>query len=196
MKLYARLTNHPNDKSMIIVVSCLLTTLLLFSTCQENRRSAAEQVVKEWTGKEILLPADVDCWYMGQDTACPPRENKPFKMLVYTDSVGCTSCKLNLTLWKHYIREMDSIAPGQVDFAFYFQPKDQRELAHLLRRDRLEQMVFIDQAGELKKRNRLSEEMEYQCFLLDKQNKVVAIGNPTLNPKLWDIYKTSITSLL
>ena len=170
--------------------TCFL--ILAVTSCQENRRSAAEKIVKEWMGKEILLPDDVDCWYMGRDTLCPPRQDKPFKMLVYTDSVGCTSCKLNLTLWKHYIYEMESMAPGQVDFAFYFQPKNRKELAHLLRRDRLEQIVFLDNTGTLKKRNRLAEQMEYQCFLLDKRNKVIAIGNPTLNPRLWDMYKTTI----
>lgn len=171
----------------------ILVGLFLIS-CQESKRDSAEKIVKDWVGKEILFPADVDCWYMGQDTVCPPRENKPYKMLVYTDSVGCTSCKLNLMLWKHYIHEMDSIAPGEVDFAFYFQPKNRKELAHLLRRDRLEQIVFLDNTGTLKKQNRLAEEMEYQCFLLDKRNKVIAIGNPTLNPRLWDMYKTTITS--
>lgn len=162
--------------------------------CQEDKRSVAEKIVKEWMGKEILFPDEVDCWYMGKDTLCPAIRDVPYTVLVYTDSVGCTSCKLNLTLWKHYIREMDSIAPEQVDFAFYFQPKNRKELAHLLRRDRLEQVVFIDQAGALKKSNQFAEEMEYQCFLLDRQNKVVAIGNPTLNPKLWDMYKTTITT--
>lgn len=172
--------------------TCFL--LLTVVSCQENRRNAAEKIVKEWMGKEIIFPADVDCWYMGQDTVCPPGKNKPYRMLVYTDSVGCTGCKLNLTLWKHYMHEMDSIAPGQVDFALYFQPKDRRELSHLLRRDRFEQVVFIDRAGALKNSNRLPDEMEYQCFLLDKQNRVVAIGNPTLNPKLWEMYKETVTT--
>lgn len=178
--------------TMWAIGSCFLSLLVI--SCQESKRSTAEKIVKEWMGKEILLLDDVDCWYMGRDTLCPPRQDKPFKMLVYTDSVGCTSCKLNLTLWKHYIYEMDSIAPGQVDFAFYFQPKNRKELAHLLRRDRLEQIVFLDDKGTLKRRNRLTEEMEYQCFLLDENNKVLAIGNPTLNPKLWNIYKETVTS--
>lgn len=178
--------------TMWAIGSCFLSLLVI--SCQESKRSTAEKIVKEWMGKEILLPDDVDCWYMGRDTLCPPRQDKPFKMLVYADSVGCTSCKLNLTLWKHYIYEMDSIAPGQVDFAFYFQPKNRKELAHLLRRDRLEQIVFLDDKGTLKRRNRLTEEMEYQCFLLDENNKVLAIGNPTLNPKLWNIYKETVTS--
>lgn len=172
------------------------SVLLLLSVigCQENKRSAAEKIVKEWMGKEILFPGDADCWYMGRDTLCPQPNDARYKMLVYTDSVGCTGCKLNLPLWKLYMEEMDSIAPGQVDFAFYFQPKSRKDLGHLLRRDRFEHVIFIDQADALKKSNRFPEEMEYQCFLLNAENKVIAIGNPTLNPKLWDIYKTTITA--
>ena len=129
---------------------------------------------------------------MGKDTLYSPSDQAPYKMLVYTDSVGCTSCKLNLILWKYYKDELDSIAPKKVDFAFYFQPKNEKELAHLFRRDRFEQVVYIDSAGALKKMNGLEEEMAYQCFLLDKDNKVLAIGNPTVNPELWEVYKKMI----
>lgn len=166
--------------------------LLWLVGCQENKHRAVEKIVTEWMGKEIVFPEEATAWYMGKDTALAVKNKAPFRVLVYTDSVGCTSCKLNLTLWKYYIAEMDSIAPGQVNFSFYFQPKNKKELAHLLRRDRFEQVVFLDERGMLKKQNRLAAEMEYQCFLLDQQNKVVAIGNPTLNPKLWDIYKGAV----
>ena len=160
--------------------------------CKENKRSEAEKIVKKWLGKEIIFPEEAKSWYMGKDTLYSSTKNAPYKMLVYTDSVGCTGCKLNLTLWKYYIQEMDSIAPGKVDFAFYFQPKSRKELAHLLRREKLEKIVFLDDKGILKKQNNLSEEMMYQCFLLDADNKVVAIGNPTLNATVWDVYKKLI----
>jgi len=179
---------------MIHHLGVLILWALSFVGCQESKRSAAEKIVKEWMGKEIIFPEEIDCWYMGRDTLCPTIRDVPYTLLVHTDSVGCTSCKLNLPLWKHYIQEIDSIAPGQVDFAFYFQPKSRKDLGHLLRRDRFEHVIFIDQADALKKSNRFPEEMEYQCFLLDRQNNVVTIGNPTLNPKLWDIYKTAITT--
>lgn len=41
--------------------------------------------------------------------------------------------------------------------------------------------------------NRFPEEMEYQCFLLDKNNQVLTIGNPALNPKIWGLYKETIS---
>ena len=34
--------------------------------------------------------------------------------------------------------------------------------------------------------------MSYQCFLLDKDNKVLLIGNLTFNPKIWDLYKQTV----
>ena len=36
--------------------------------------------------------------------------------------------------------------------------------------------------------NRFPSDMTFQTFLLDKDNKVVAMGNPVLNPKIKDLY--------
>jgi hypothetical protein len=34
----------------------------------------------------------------------------------------------------------------------------------------------------------------FQCFLLDKDNKVLAVGNPAVNFKIWELYKRIINS--
>jgi hypothetical protein len=41
--------------------------------------------------------------------------------------------------------------------------------------------------------NRFPDESTYQCFLLDKNNKVLMIGNPSLNPKIWELYKQQVS---
>jgi hypothetical protein len=41
--------------------------------------------------------------------------------------------------------------------------------------------------------NHFPSQPELQSFLLDKDNKVLLIGNPVLNPKVWDLYKQIIT---
>ncbi|MBE8722326.1 hypothetical protein [Sphingobacterium pedocola] len=161
--------------------------------CQDSKKATAEKLVREWMGKEILFPDGLPCSYMGTDTICPEYADVPYKVLVYTDSVGCTSCKLNLNLWKHYMEEIDSLATDQVRFLFYFQPKSRKDLAHVLKRERLSHPVIMDDQGALKRINSFPEGMEYQCFLLDQDNKVVSIGNPTLNPKIWEVYKQVIT---
>src|SRR5690606_13690484 len=100
----------------------------------------------------------------------PDVSRKPYTLLVYTDSIGCISCKLDLKLWKYYMEEMDSVAPNKVDFVFYFQPKNKKELGYILLREKFEKIVYVDENGRLKDINSFSDEMEYQCFLLDEDN--------------------------
>jgi len=161
--------------------------------CGQDKRNASEQLVREWIGREIVFPDDPDCSHMGMDTACPPRGDAAYTLLAYTDSVGCTGCRLNLAAWKRYVREMDSIAPNRVRFAFHFRPKSLRELGLLLRRERLDLVVFVDRDGSFARENRFPADMAHQCFLLDRDNRVLAMGNPTLNPKLWELYKAIVT---
>jgi len=175
---------------------CWVVAILLVSSvaCKDNKRTSAEKLIMEWVGKEIIFPPRPDCTYMGEDTPCTGLSNVPYKILVYTDSVGCTSCRLNLTVWKAYMKEVDTFAPGKVDFLFYFQPKNRKELEYLLKREGLEHTVFIDEKGEISRINDFPKGMEYQSFLLVRENKVLSIGNPVLNPKMWEIYKQVITS--
>lgn len=171
----------------------LLIVFFGVASCRKDEKKAeAGKIVAEWMGKEIILPTDIGCAFLGRDTICPDN-NTPYKVLVYTDSTGCTSCKLQLYKWNSFIKEANTEMDGKVSFHFYFQPKDEKELKFLLRRDNFSQVVYIDNKSKLNAANKLPNDMNYQCFLLDKDNKVVLIGNPTLNPKIWDLYKQTIT---
>lgn len=158
---------------------------------RDANRVEAGKIVAEWTGKEIIFPADIQCTYLGHDTVCPDRDT-PYKILLYTDSTGCTGCKLQLYKWNAMIEEAEAMMPGKVSFHFYFQPKDEKELNFLLRRDHFKQPVYMDRGNKLYEANKLPGNMSYQCFLLDKDNRVVLIGNPALNPKIWDLYKQTV----
>lgn len=172
---------------------CMIFFLVTGSvSCKKDAKKAeAEKIVTEWIGREIIFPTDIQCTYLGQDTVCPDRDAS-YKILLYTDSTGCTSCKLQLYKWNTFIEEVDSLIPGQVSFHFYFQPKDEKELKFLLRRDHFKQAVYMDRGNKLYEANKLPDNMSHQCFLLDKDNKVLLIGNPTLNPQIWDLYKQII----
>lgn len=169
---------------------------ILFTSCKENAKNRdARKIVTEWIGKEILFPDEVPCQLLGKDTSCINVNNQTYKIVAYTDSTGCSSCRLKLAIWKKLIAEADSLFPGTTDFLFFFQPKinDVKELMYLFKRDNFEYPVFIDMNNQINQLNDFSSQMEYQCFLLDQNNKVVLIGNPALNPKIWELYKQQIT---
>jgi len=124
----------------------------------------------------------------GRDTVDFQFQNAPYKILTYVDSVGCLSCKLHLPIWSRYIHWLDSITEGKVPVVFYMQAKDVEELTFITQRDRFHYPICLDVMGELNRLNNMPTYMMYQTFLLDRENRVLAIGNPILDMELRDRY--------
>ena len=162
-------------------------------SCQESREEAMLRLVNEWNGKEIKFPARSVFTIQGKDTVNLEFDNADYKVVTYIDSVGCTSCKLQLSRWKKLVEEVDSLTNGRVPFLFYFHPKDRKELRYLTRRDDFTYPVCFDERDELNSLNQFPTDMTFQTFLLDKDNKVVAMGNLIHNPKVKELYLGLIT---
>lgn len=177
---------------MRIVVTLIMCVWILAS-CQESREEAMLRLVSEWNGKEIKFPSRSVFTIQGKDTVDFEFGNADYKVVTYIDSVGCTSCKLQLPRWKELVKEVDSLTGGSVPFLFYFHPKDMKELRYLTRRDGFEYPVCFDGKDELNRLNRFPADITFQTFLLDKDNKVVAMGNPVLNPKIRELYLGLVT---
>ena len=176
-----------------IVLILSLTILLLASSCQNKEKREAKKIVTEWVGKKIQILENIQFSVFGKDTTCPDLLKKPYKILLYVDSIGCLSCRLKLLDWKLLMKEVDSIAPRKVGFIYIFQPKRKKELQLLLRQNLLNYPVIIDPTDIINKENHFPNELLYQCFLLDGNNKVLMVGNPVHNPQIWDLYKAQIT---
>ena len=166
----------------------LIMCVWILASCQESREEAMLRLVNEWNGKEIKFPSRSVFTIQGKDTVEVEFGNADYKVVMYIDSVGCTSCKLQLPRWKQLVSEVDSLTGGSVPFLFYFHPKDMKELRYYTRRDKFTYPVCFDEKDELNRLNRFPSDMTFQTFLLDKDNKVVAMGNPVLNPKIKDLY--------
>ena len=167
--------------------------IVLFTACSDSREEAVYRLVKEWTGKEIKFPERSVFTVQGKDTVDFTYPNADYKVLVYVDSVGCTSCKLQLDRWKKVIKEMTEETGQDIPFLFFFHPKDMKELRYLTRRDAFTYPVCFDENDELNALNCFPSDMTFQTFLLNKDNKVVSIGNPVHNPKVKDLYMKHIT---
>ena len=169
---------------------------LCFLSCTGNkRRDNIAQVVKEWVGKEIRFAEGLDCTSMGKDIACIDLYSESYKILLYVDSVGCTSCKFNLVDWKSIMNESDTIFIQKPEFIFIFQPKKngEKELHTVLRNNGFRHPVFVDKENQVYRINKFPSNPDYQCFLLDKDNKVVMVGNPSLIKGIWSLYKKVIS---
>ena len=177
----------------ILIIAALVT--ICFSSCKNGQYEDAAKIVKEWTGKEIKFPKGLSCTSMGKDTTCVDLYSDNYKILLYVDSTGCTSCRLNLSGWKKIISESDTAFSTPPEFIFFFNPKqkNEKELQHIFLGNGFKHPVFIDKENEIDKLNRLPQKPAYQCFLLDKDNKVIMVGDPSTNQGIWTLYKKAIT---
>lgn len=167
-----------------LIIICMI---IIWSSCQNRERTYLMNTVKEWKGREIKFPVkSVFTKYV-----CDTVKNNidlDFKLMIYVDSVGCTSCKLQLHKWKSFLNELDSITNDKISFLFYVCPKDKREFEHILKRDKFDHPICVDVYDSLNIINNFPSDPRFQVFLLNKINKVIAVGNPVLNPKIKDLY--------
>ena len=172
----------------------ILLLLSILISCNGNKKKKEfTQLVTEWQGKEIQFSENTIFTRYLTDTTDFRIPESDYKVLVYVDSIGCTSCKLQLNKWKKLIEYTDSVTQQQVPFLFFFHAKDYKEIRYLLRRDDFDRPVCIDIDNSLNKLNHFPSDMTFQTFLLDKNNKVAVLGNPVHNPAIKELYLKHIT---
>jgi len=171
--------------------------LFFISSCTNNRKNEnVSEVLNKWIGKEIQFPDSVPCFVSVKDTLkhlCCDNFQKAYKILLYVDSTGCSDCRLKLFEWRQLIIEADRLFQGELGFLFFFQPKNVKEMKSLFYQNKFNFPVFVDIEGAINDLNNFPLEQQYQCFLLDNENKVLVIGNPVMNPKIWELFKIQIS---
>lgn len=172
----------------------MLFVILCFS-CKETDKDLIIKLVNEWEGKKILIPSQTLFISYGDSLIPKDRSHKDYTVITYVDSIGCISCKLQLNKWKEFMYELDSIAKNNISYLFIFHPKkrDNKELIDLLKRTHFIYPVCIDESDSINKLNHFPSDIMFQTFLVNNDNKVIAIGNPIHNPKIKELYKNIIS---
>ena len=174
----------------------ILVLLPIFFSCKNEQKEKEKQIaqlVSEWQGKQIVFPENSIFTRYLTDTTDYQIPQSEYKVLIYVDSIGCTSCKLQLHKWKELIEYTNSVTQNKVPFLFLFHPKDAKEIRYLLKRDGFDHPTCIDLDDRLNKLNKFPADMTFQTFLLDKNNKVAVLGNPVHNTAVKDLYLKQIT---
>lgn len=179
-------------------MKCVVYIILSFialSSCKESPKDEIARLVKEWDGKEVRFPESPVFTIQGKDTVDFSFRNAEYKVVSYVDSIGCISCKLQLANWAAFIQEVDSLTGKLVPFVLCLHNPDVEEMKRIVRKDNFQYPVFIDEMGTFDGLNHFPTNMTFQTFLLDKDNKIVAIGNPVLNPMVKELYLEKLTGV-
>lgn len=158
---------------------------------QEQEITAIYNTLKSLQNKKIDFPANLISSTNGIKCYFPyVTSNSDYKVVVYTDSLGCTPCKFKTGEWSYYVRQLQ-ILSGNIYFVFIFQ-KESKILEEDFRMQGIEYPVIYDTNNAFIQENKLPASSQFHTFLLDKDNKIILIGSPVGNKKIWELYKEKI----
>lgn len=176
-------------------VSVLLLLLLFCLSC--GRKECDKQnkrIVHDYIGRELLFPKDIVYTRFLKDTIdyrIP--DDIDYKVVVYLDSMGCTECKLKLQEWKDFISYVDTLSEKKVAFIFFYNLNDYRKIAFRLKHENFDYPVCLNKSEELSQLNHIREGDRNHTFLLDKENRILEIGNPMFDLEIRDKYVAYMT---
>lgn len=164
--------------------------LCLVVSCHDYKRDKLSDLKKDWIGREIKFPISSVFTVQGKDTVDFNFSHSTYKIVIYVDSLGCLGCKLQLSKWKAFIQKVDSLQKrdSNISFVFYFNSKDYKELQYIMSREDFNYPICLDTQDLFNKQNHFSSDTDFQVFLLNQDNRVIAIGNPIYNPAVNDLY--------
>ena len=160
--------------------------LLTMISCSGSNKEQ-QDIVAEWVGKEIVIPEGLG-FQVGNIPVDYDFDAADFKIVTYVDSSGCTNCRMKLKDWEKVIDGFKSSPDVDVSFLMIVDSDKREEIERIVKDNDFHHPVAIDSAGLFKKANPLPSKPEHQTFLLDADNKVIALGNPVYNPKIRELY--------
>lgn len=155
--------------------------------------------ITEMMATPIAFPAGMQARVLKRDTTIDRDVSEPYKFVAYLNSTQCDGCRLKeLLMWKYLLRQLDSLrAWDSVRLVFIFHPKDTAELVERLVLYDFDRPIWVDREGCFERANpHLPEDPIFHTFLLDRENRVVLVGSPVGNPKMWELYRKTIDRLV
>ena len=172
----------------------ILAIIAFCFSCKNAKQDLSRLQMVKTIGDSIVFPPKITFTNYLSDTVdyYIPLDSK-YKILVYVDSTGCTNCKLHLTEWKELKSYIDSVSKDKVEFLFFYNVKDYKRLYFMLKQEQFYYPICADYDDELNKINNLVGGDKYHTLLLDRDNKIIAIGNPIIDQEAKEFYLNYIT---
>ncbi len=177
----------------ILIGLCLVFGIV---SCNNNK---LRRDLELFAAQEIVLTPSMRQMIEGRDSVLFIPTAKAVRLIVWIDSIACSTCRLDRMYEYDEIINYRKDTNDGFEYIILFSPTYESldEVMSLLDRNRLKYPVFIDEHQAFPAANpHIPADSRLHTFLLDKNGKVVLVGDPVNNPQLWELYKTTITELI
>ncbi len=117
--------------------------------------------------------------------------NKKNKIILYIDSLYCTSCTFNeIRKWNKYYKELEQMNTEIVIICNHSEVNDVldiREIAHI------NYPIFFDVNKRFKLANCIPKDAIFQTFVLGSNNQVIWVGLPIRSEESWERFCLMMT---
>lgn len=175
---------------MKLFLYTILICNLIYSCSFNSSKNKIASIIKKWENKEIIFPPQLISNFEKQDSTFTLMLNKQYKILHFIDSTGCTPCKLTLFEWNQLLKEFPN--KNKMAFIFIISTKDSVTIAKTNQWKHLHKFIypiFYDIKNTFNDMNKFNDDPMFQTFLLDKNNKILLIGNPIYNAEIKTLYQ-------
>lgn len=175
-----------------------LMVIIVFASSCENMRIAHE--IKSFAGSAITVPKGLKIKCGGVDTTFQYTQIQTLaKMIVWHDNMACSSCRMKkIDEWNNIVAySRDSIIGFEPLFIFSPNKDNLYNFELEINIADFDYPILVDYENSFYDVNpHIPQDNKFHVFLIDKNNKVVLIGNPLHNQKLWVLYKQTINKLI
>lgn len=154
--------------------------------------SPATQQIKKLIGQEIRFDDNFELIHGDNDHTTKNPLDSDIKIVTYIDSASCTKCALQiLLLWNRRLIEVQN----DVGFVAVIFPTKKQIIKTALNEMGISYPLMYDTNKNFISQNKLNVLARNRSFLLDKNNRIVIVGEPIMNDKLWQLYISCIKQM-
>ncbi|MDR0661525.1 MAG: hypothetical protein LBG19_12240 [Prevotellaceae bacterium] len=167
---------------------CVITLCSCGQTKNKRWNEKTEAIVEKWSGEKMPLPDSMYIISFGTlDQYDITQKGNTLKVATFVDG-SCSACMVNLAFWKDF---MIKIYKERKDCRFYFfidlPEYNTQENTNPLLEVGFECPWILDLGHSYFQKNEIYDP-RLQTVLLNKNDEVILIGDPTLNEGLAQLY--------
>ena len=184
-------------KNKIINWRAFILCSLLFS-CQ-SRLKIAHSLEELQTKTMLIEEKGLQKYIKSQQVQFSEFQRHKISLLIHYDSTECSTCLVN------HLTDMEDlfIISSNTNFEFLpiivFSPSPTQyeKLVLVLCDNRFSYPIYIDRSNSIRRNNPfLKYHHRYQGFLLDKNDKIVLVGNPIGSDAMWSLFRKTLDNML
>jgi len=164
-------------------IVCLVLLCMSLFSCNSDYKLHA--LMNEWIGKKLVLNDDARKAMNANDSL-----RIDYTIVAYVDSTVCMSCRFGG--WQRLVNEMSMYSDNHINSLLIMSAGASKNLENDININNYNLPYVIDKGDSLLKKNDFPESDIFRTFLLDKDGKVVVMGNPLLNDKIYEMFKKHV----